>query len=288
MTGTPAGVVNPRPAPAASADLTADNYRFLQQYVYKESGIVLDDGKQYLIEARLLPLVRQQSMASLNDLCALLRANGHHDVRRRVVESMTTNETLFFRDPAQYAALRETIIPALVQQRSLTRTMSFWSAASSSGQEAYSLAMMLREMGLGDWSLNIVGTDLADSILDRARAGRFMQIEVNRGLPAPMLIKYFTRVGLDWQLKDEIRRMVRFERFDLRESMRMMGPFDVVFCRNVLIYFDLETRRQILREVRGALTRGGYLLLGGAETTFNVDDQFIRRMMGQAVLYQAP
>ena len=288
MTGTPVGVVNPRPAPAAGADLTPDNYKFLQQYVYKESGIVLDDGKQYLIEARLLPLVRQQSMASLNDLCALLRAAGHHDVRRRVVESMTTNETLFFRDLAQYTALRETVIPALVQQRSLTRTMSFWSAASSSGQEAYSLAMMLREMGLGDWSLNIVGTDLADNILDRARAGRFMQIEVNRGLPAQLLVKYFTRVGLDWQLKDEIRRMVRFERFDLRESMRMMGPFDVVFCRNVLIYFDLETRRQILSQVRGVLSRGGYLLLGGAETTFNVDDQFIRRMMGQAVLYQAP
>jgi chemotaxis protein methyltransferase CheR len=288
MTVAPFGAANSIPAPATNGGLTADNYSFLQQYVYKESGIVLDDGKHYLLESRLLPLVRQQSLTSLNDLCSLLRATGQVDIRRRVVEAMTTNETLFFRDLAQYEALRTTVIPALVQQRSLTRTLSFWSAASSSGQEAYSLAMMLREMGLGGWTLNIVGTDLADNILERARAGRYMQIEVNRGLPASMLVKYFTRVGLDWQLKDEIRRMVRFERFDLRQSPRLMGPFDIVFCRNVLIYFDLETRRLILRQIRGTLVRGGYLLLGGAETTFNVDDQFVRRMIGQAVLYQAP
>jgi len=288
MTSSTTNPPTPRPVAASNGDLTADNYRFLQQYVYKESGIVLDDGKQYLLESRLLPLVRQQSLTSLNDLCSLLRATGHSDVRRQVVEAMTTNETLFFRDLAQYDALRTTVIPALVQQRSLTRTLSFWSAASSSGQEAYSLAIMLREMGLGDWNINIVGTDLADNILDRARTGRYMQIEVNRGLPAPMLVKYFTRVGLDWQLKDEIRRMVRFERLDLRQGARMMGPYDVVFCRNVLIYFDLETRRQILRQIRSTLVRGGYLLLGGAETTFNVDDQFVRKMIGQAVLYQAP
>ncbi len=288
MTSTTTGLPNTRPAAASNGDLTADNYRFLQQYVYKESGIVLDDGKQYLLESRLLPLIRRESLSSLNDLCSLLRATGHNEVRRQVVEAMTTNETLFFRDLAQYDALRTTVIPALVQQRSLTRTLSFWSAASSSGQEAYSLAIMLREMGLGDWNLNIVGTDLADNILERARAGRYMQIEVNRGLPASMLVKYFTRVGLDWQLKDEIRRMVRFERLDLRQGGRMMGPFDVVFCRNVLIYFDIETRRQILRQIRSTLVRGGYLLLGGAETTFNVDDQFVRKMIGQAVLYQAP
>lgn len=264
------------------------NYRFLQDIIYEGSGIVLEQDKHYLLEARLTSIARRHGVESVDDLCHLLRATKEEAVHRQVVEAMTTNETLFFRDLAQYDALRTTVIPALVQQRSLTRTLSFWSAASSSGQEAYSLAIMLREMGLGDWNLNIVGTDLADNILERARAGRYMQIEVNRGLPASMLVKYFTRVGLDWQLKDEIRRMVRFERLDLRQGGRMMGPFDVVFCRNVLIYFDIETRRQILRQIRSTLVRGGYLLLGGAETTFNVDDQFVRKMIGQAVLYQAP
>ena len=153
---------------------------------------------------------------------------------------MTTNETFFFRDPAQYDVLKSVVIPSLIEQRRDTRKMSFWSAASSSGQEAYSLAMMLLEMGLGNWHIKIQGTDLSAQMAERARTGKYLQIEMNRGLPVAYLIKYFTRVGLEWQLKDEVRRMVDFSTFDLRQSMSARGPFDVVFCRNVLIYFDIN------------------------------------------------
>jgi chemotaxis protein methyltransferase CheR len=271
------------------ADLHPESYRFLQEYVYRESGIVLDGDKRYLLEARLLPIVHQMRLADLNGLCALLVSSANNAVlKRQVVEAMTTNETFFFRDPAQYDALRSVVIPNLVASRQDTRKMSFWSAASSSGQEAYSLAMMLLEMGLGDWRIAIQGTDLSTQMAERASAGRYLQIEVNRGLPVGCLVKYFTRVGLEWQLKDEVRRMVDFTTFDLRRSMSARGPFDVVFCRNVLIYFDLESKRRILDELHGTLFKGGYLLLGGSETTLNLSNRFERRIIGQTVLYQAP
>jgi len=269
-------------------EMNPDTYRYLQDYVYRESGIVLDGDKHYLLEARLMPIVRQQQLGSLDDLCALLRATADPPLKRQVVEAMTTNETFFFRDTAQYDALKSVVLPELIQQHQDTRKLSFWSAAASSGQEAYSLAMMLLELGLGDWRIQILGTDLSTQILERARAGKYMQIEVNRGLPAAYLVKYFTRVGLDWQLKDEVRRMVRFETIDLRQSLRTLGPFDVVFCRNVLIYFDIESKKKILGELRGTLFRGGYLLLGGSETTLNLYDRFDRKIFGQAVFYQVP
>lgn len=270
-------------------DLHPESYRFLQDYVYRESGIVLDGDKHYLLEARLMPIVQQMRLGGLNDLCAMLGGPANSALlKRQVVEAMTTNETFFFRDPAQYDALRTVVVPGLIAQRQDTRKMSFWSAASSSGQEAYSLAMMLLEMGLRDWKIKIQGTDLSTQMAARARAGRYLQIEVNRGLPVTYLLKYFTRVGLEWQLKDEVRRMVDFSTIDLRQSLAARGPFDVVFCRNVLIYFDVEAKRRILDEIHGTLFRGGYLLLGGSETTLNLTTRFERRILGQTVLYQVP
>ena len=274
--------------PGATAALDPGNYRFLQEYVYRESGIVLDQDKHYLIEARLMPIVHRERLASLNDLCALLRGVNGGPMKQQVVDSMTTNETQFFREMPHYDALRTEVIPRLVEQRQGLRRMSFWSAASSTGQEAYSLAIMLLEMGLGNWNIQILGTDLSTQVLDRARAGQFHQIEVNRGLPVQYLVKYFTRVGLEWQLKDEVRRMVRFERFDLRQSMRFLGPFDVVFCRNVLIYFDTETKKKIMGDIRGTLFGGGYLLLGGSETTLGLDEVYQRTPIGKTVLYRCP
>jgi chemotaxis protein methyltransferase CheR len=274
-------------APPASL-ITAENYAFLQSQVYRDSGIVLDETKLYLIESRLMPIVQKQKLQSLNDLCALLRAVDGSALRQQVVEAMTTNETLFFRDVAAFDALQKIILPELIEARKATRILSFWSAAASSGQEAYSLAMMLLEMGLTGWKIRILGTDLNGQILDRARAGRYLQIEVNRGLPAKLLVKYFQRAGLEWQIKDEVRRMVDFRPFDLRMSMRSMGPFDLIFCRNVLIYFDTETKKRILAELRGALFNKGLLMLGAAESTFNLDDQFARKSIGQATFYQAP
>ncbi len=271
----------------SSVEITAESYAFLQQHIYRESGIVLEPGKQYLLEARLGPIVRRQGLTSINDLIALLRATGNEALRREVVEAMTTNETQFFRDPAQYQALRTTVLPELIERRLPVRRLSFWSAAASTGQEAYSLAMMLREMGLADWDLRILGTDLAESVLQRARAGRYSQLEINRGLPAAYLVKYFTRHGLEWQLRDEIRRMVRFEHHDLRYGVNHLGSFEVVFCRNVLIYFDTETKKKILRQIHRSLAAGGWLLLGAVETVLDLEDLFERRRIGQATLYQA-
>ena len=275
------------PEMVTSASLGADNYVFLTDYIYRESGIVLDESKRYLIESRLLPIVRQSQLDSLDGLCAVLRTRANTQIQKQVVEAMTTHETLFFRDVAPFDALRTEMLPVLIEQRKVFRTLRVWSAAASSGQEAYSLAMLLLEVGLEGWNIQILGTDLSDSILERAREARYKQNEVNRGLPAQYLVKYFERKGMDWQVKDHVRKMVRFERFDLRQSMRAKGPFDVIFCRNCLIYFDLPTRKKILSELRGALFAGGYLVLGGTESTLNLDDQLRRVVAGRAVYYQA-
>jgi len=282
------GTSNVMPESTTASPIRAENYQFLRDYIYRESGIVLDDDKHYLLEARLLPVVRESHLASLDALCAALRNNGDPPLQKRVVEAMTTHETLFFRDVAPFDALRTEILPALIELRKNTRKLTFWSAAASSGQEAYSLAMLLLEMGLGGWNIQILGTDLSEQILARARTGKYIQIEVNRGLPANYLLKYFDRQGLEWQIKEQLRRMVTFEYFDLRKSMRTKGPFDVIFCRNVLIYFDVDTKKEILRELRGALFPGGHLVLGGAESTLNLDNEFRRVPAGRSVFYQAP
>jgi chemotaxis protein methyltransferase CheR len=268
-------------------EIRAENYRFLQDHVYSQSGIVLEGDKSYLFESRLAPIVRQLGLGSINDLCALLQATRGVEVGRQVVEAMTTNETYFFRDPAHYEAIRTVLLPKLKEERRDTKRLRFWSAAASTGQEAYSLGMLLLENGLSDWNVQILGTDFSSQVVERARSGKFQQIEVNRGLPASLLVKYFRRSGMDWQLSEPVRRMVRFEPIDLRKSMRALGPFDLVFCRNVMIYFDAETKKNILKELHGTLFRGGWLLLGGAETAFGVEEWFDRQAVGNATVYVA-
>ena len=269
------------------AEIHSDNYRFLQEHVYSQAGIVLEHDKHYLFESRLAPIVRQLGLGSINDLCALLQATRDQGVGRQVVEAMTTNETYFFRDPAHYEAIRTVLLPRLKDERQDTKRLRFWSAAASTGQEAYSLAMLLLGCGLSDWSIQILGTDFSSQVLERARSGKYQQIEVNRGLPAACLVRHFRRAGVDWELSETVRRMVRFETIDLRQSMRALGPFDLVFCRNVMIYFDAETKRSILSEIHGTLFRGGWLLLGGAETAFGMEDKFERQTVGSAIVYVA-
>lgn len=272
---------------AAAGEIGGDNYRFLQEHVYKSSGIVLENNKHYLFESRLTPLLKRHELASIRDLCALMEATSGAEIRREVTEAMTTNETYFFRDPAQYAAIRYTLLIRLREERRDARKLRFWSAAASTGQEAYSLAMILREDGLADWDVRILGTDLSSHVLERARGGRYQQIEVNRGLPAPLLVKYFRRSGIDWELAENIRKMVRFETVDLRRSMRSLGPFDLVFCRNVMIYFDTSTRKEMIRQLHGTLFRGGWLLLGGAETPSDYEQWFERTTVDGAAVYVA-
>jgi chemotaxis protein methyltransferase CheR len=276
----------PTSVPAVKpAVITPENYKYLQQEVYRESGIVLDGDKHYLLESRLLPVARSAKLASLDDLCARLRAKASPGLAQAVIEALTTNETLFFRDMAPFEALRLRVIPELIAKKPTKLTI--WSAAASSGQEAFSVAMLLKEMKITA-PVDILGTDLSDQILERAREAKYVQFEVNRGLPAPYLVKYFQRQGLDWQLKDEIRGMVKFRRFDLRQPMAALGKFDIVFCRNVLIYFDVETKIKILTQILNVLNPGGYLFLGGAETTQNLHDKFERVAIGTTAAYRKP
>jgi chemotaxis protein methyltransferase CheR len=275
------------PVLTSTPELHAENYRFLQRHVYAETGIVVEEDKHYLFECRLVPIVRRLGLKTINDLCSVLQGSHAGDVSRQVVEAMTTNETYFFRDPGQYDAIRTILLPRLMKERGDLKRMRFWSAASSTGQEAYSLAMLLIQAGLGDWDIQILGTDFSSQVVERARSGKYLQIEVNRGLPAALLVKHFKRVDADWQLSDAVRRMVTFETIDLRKPMRVLGPFDLVFCRNVMIYFDSETKKKIMQELHGTLFRGGWLFLGGVETAFGLEKWFERLGVGNSIAYVA-
>jgi chemotaxis protein methyltransferase CheR len=275
------------PIQTSSAEILLENYQFLQEHVYSQTGIVLEGNKHYLFESRLAPIVRRLGLGSINDLCALIRATRETAIRSQVVEAMTTNETYFFRDPAHYDAIRTSLLPRLKEERRHTKKLRFWSAAASTGQEAYSLAMLLLENGLNEWNNQILGTDFSPRVVERARSGKYQQIEVNRGLAAALLVKYFRRSGMDWQLTEQARQMARFETIDLRKSMRALGPFDLVFCRNVMIYFDAETKSNLLKELHSTLFRGGWLLLGGSETAFGVEQLFERKPVEGAIVYVA-
>jgi chemotaxis protein methyltransferase CheR len=270
-----------------SIAIDGDNYRFLQAQVYAQTGIVLEGDKHYLFECRLAPIVRQLGLGSINDLCDLLKRRREPELAHQVGEAMTTNETYFFREPAHYDAIRTVLLPRLKQERRDTRKMRFWSAAASTGQEAYSLSMSLVEDGLREWNVEILGTDISSRVLERARAATFQQIEVNRGLPTSLLLKFFTRSGLNWQLSDAVRGLARFEQIDLRQDLRALGPFDLVFCRNVMIYFDPQTKRALLKQLHGTLFRGGWLMLGGSENTSGIEEWFERATVGNATVYIA-
>lgn len=269
------------------SEILPENYRFLQAHVYSQVGIVLEDNKHYLFESRLAPIVQQFSLGSINNLCALLLSKRNPEIGQQVVEAMTTNETYFYRDPAQYEAIRTVLLPKLMEERKVTRKMRFWSAASSTGQEAYTLAMLLLNEGLKDWNIQILGTDFSSKVVERARSGVYQQLEVNRGLPATMLLKYFHRLGLEWHLNEPVKKMANFETIDLRKSMRTLGPFDLVFCRNVMIYFDNKTKLNIMKELHGTMFRGGWLLLGSTEAAFGLEEWFDRQTFGNVTVFVA-
>ena len=271
---------------AKTESLTADNYKFLQDEVHLRSGIVIDAEKHYLLEARLTPVARQAGIASLNDLCKRLRERAEPMLRQQVMEALTTNETLFFRDMAPFEALQQRLLPEFMKSLPSTQPLKIWSAAASSGQEAYSIAMLLREHYPEGRYAKILGTDISEQILNTARQASYGQFEMNRGLPARYLVKYFERDGVNWQAKDELRNMVTFRQFDLRQPMSGFGSFHIIFCRNVLIYFDAGTKKRILSALHAALTPGGYLLLGGAESISQPADQLERIAVNGTALYR--
>jgi chemotaxis protein methyltransferase CheR len=268
--------------------LTAIDFDYLRKLVREQSAIVLEPGKEYLVEARLATLVRQEGMSSMQDLVTRLRSHRASPLHTQVVEAMTTNETLFFRDPFVFEALRTVVLPDLVERRKAERRLEIWSAACSSGQEPYSMAMLLHEHlpQIAGWRTGILATDLSTQVLTRAREGRYSQLEVNRGLPATLLTKHFTRQGMHWQVSDELKRAVDYRPMNLDAPWPSLPQMDVVLLRNVLIYFDVETKRRILAGVRKVLRRDGYMFLGGAETLLNVDDAFERVALGKAACYR--
>ncbi len=258
--------------------LSSFDLELIRKLVRQRSGIVLGADKTYLIESRLNPVAKLIGVDSLEQLCLKLRQHDAAAVQRLVIEAMTTNETLFFRDGHPFETLTRVVLPDLMAKRQAQKRLTIWCAAASTGQEPYSVAMAIRDRlpSLMSWQLRIVATDLAADVLARAKAGLYSPLEVARGLPAPLQNRFFTRVGNDWQLKDEIRKMIEFRELNLLETYAVVGTADVILMRNVLIYFDLETKRQILTKVRRTLATDGYFFLGGAETTLNVDDAYER------------
>ena len=258
--------------------MTDQDFDFIRKLLRERSAITLEDGKQYLVESRLAPLVRELKVDSIADLVRLLRSPLSNVLQQQVVEAMVTTETTFFRDVHPFEALRKTVIPDLVQKRRQERRLNIWCAACSTGQEPYSVALTLREHfpELAGWNVRILATDLSRGVLARAREGRYSQIEVNRGLPAALLVKYFRQHGTSWQLHDALRGMVEFQELNLAAAWPPLPRMDLVFLRNVMIYFDVETKKAILGRMVNVLHMDGYLLLGGAETTFNVNHSFER------------
>jgi chemotaxis protein methyltransferase CheR len=255
--------------------VTPLDYEFLRKLLKERSGLDLSSDKQYLVESRLIPLARRAGLPGIAELVAKIKA-GSDALTAEVVEAMTTNETFFFRDKIPFDHLRQTVLPALLTARASRKSLRIWSAASATGQEPYSIAMCLKEMGaaLAGWRVEIVATDLSLGVLEKARAGIFSQFEVQRGLPIQMLVKYFTQVGELWQLNADIRAMVQHRQLNLLQDFSHLGTFDIIFCRNVLIYFDQETKAGIFERLSKALEPDGVLALGAAESVVGISDAF--------------
>ena len=267
--------------------LSIADLSFVCDLVYKEAAIVLDDTKSYLIEARLEPLAKREGFDSSRDLVESLRTTKSPALVSKAIDAMTTNETSFFRDVHPFVSLRKHVFPEIIGRKSAEKRISIWCAACSSGQEPYTIALVLKEHfpELRDWDVSILATDISDEMLTRCRKGIFSKLEVNRGLPAPLLIKYFLQEDAEWRLKDEIRSMIEFRELNLIAPFPLMPRVDVVFIRNVLIYFDVKTKKEIMENIRLIMDPEGYMFLGGAETTFNIHDAFHRLRLDKSTCY---
>jgi chemotaxis protein methyltransferase CheR len=256
--------------------VTPLDYDFLRSALKQRSGLVLSADKQYLVESRLLPVARKAGLANLGALVEALRSDGNDPLMVAVVEAMATNESFFFRDKIPFEHFRTIIMPALLAARRASRTIRIWCAATSTGQEPYSLAMCLKgmEREIAGWRVEIVATDLSNEVLEKARAGLYSQFEVQRGLPIQLLIKHFTQVGELWQIAPDIRAMVKFRQLNLLSNFSSLGMFDLIFCRNVLIYFDQQTKIGVLENLARVVACDGYLVLGAAETVVGLTDSF--------------
>jgi len=268
--------------------LAADDFAFVRHFLQAQSGMVLGTGKEYLVEARLTPVAQQAGFASLQDLITHLRQRAPTALCLQVVEALVTNETQFFRDVHPFETLKTSILPDLIAKRSAERRVSLWCAAAASGQEPYSVALLLAEHfpQLANWNVQCIASDISHVLLERAQRGCYSQLEVNRGLPAPLLLKYFQKNGSEWQLSERIRRRVTFRYINLIQAWPHLPPMDIIFMRNVLIYFDADTKNAILGKVRQLLKPDGYLFLGSSEALPHRNTAFKRRQFDKTVCYQ--
>jgi len=256
--------------------VTPLDYDFLRQALKQYSGLALGADKHYFLESRLPPLARQAGLGGVGDLVLALKSGRDAALMTAVVEAMTTSESFFFRDKTPFDHFRRLIMPALLAARCQSRAIRIWCAAAASGQEPYSIAICLREMAsaIAGWRIEILATDLSGAVLDRARLGLYSQFEVQRGLPIKLLVKYFRRAGELWQIAPEVRAMVKYRRFNLLADFASLGTFDVIFCRNVLIYFDQNTKSDVLGRLAETVSSDGYLVLGAVETAMGLCDRF--------------
>ena len=256
--------------------MTPQDFDYLRQLLRARSGLVLSAEKQYLAESRLLPVARRHGLTTLTELIGRLKAATTAPLNAEVVEAMTTNETFFFRDKLPFDHFRDTVLPALIEARAREKHIRIWCTAASTGQEPYSLAMTIKGLGakLAGYRIEILGTDISGDVLERAKAGIYSQFEVQRGLPIQLLVKFFSQVGEAWQIAPEIRAMVQFRQLNLLKDFSTLGSFDMVFCRNVLIYFDQETKIGVLNRLARQMPDDGFLALGAAETVVGLTDVF--------------
>jgi chemotaxis protein methyltransferase CheR len=255
--------------------VTPPDYEYLRKLLRDQSGLDLSTDKQYLIESRLLPLARKAGLPGIGDLVQKMKG-GSNAMITQVVEAMTTNETFFFRDKVPFDHFRDTIMPEMLKLRAARKSLRIWCAAGSTGQEPYSLAMCLKEMSatLSGWRVEILATDLSQEVLEKSRTGIYSQFEVQRGLPIQMLVKYFKQIGELWQINPDIRAMVAHRQLNLLHDFGQLGSFDVIFCRNVLIYFDQETKANIFGRLARGMEPDGFLVLGAAETVVGLTEAF--------------
>lgn len=266
--------------------MRADDFDYLSKLLKEKSGLMLTQDKVYLLESRLTPVARKHGFDSLDAFVSKMKMSRDPKLIVEVTEAMTTNESFFFRDNTPFDLFKNKVLPALEKNRGPQKKMRIWCAAASTGQEPYSLAILLREAWhkWGSWNIEIVGTDICNQVLEKARAGTYSQFEVQRGLPIQMLIKYFTQEGDVWRLNNDIRNMVKFRPYNLLDSFGALGYFDVIYCRNVLIYFDQETKGMVLDRMAKQLAKDGTLFLGAAETVLGITDSF-KPVKGQRGMY---
>jgi len=268
--------------------LPQKDVKFIADLILRRAAIVLDERKDYLVEARLARIVQLIGAKNTEDLVQRLRSSPSPDLERRVIDAMTTNETYFFRDNDFYDDLRKVVIPGLLKSREATKTLNIWCAACSTGQEPYSVLMLLRTQfpELNNWRVRFIASDIATTVLATAKAGRYNQIEINRGLPKAMLDKFFTKEpGGSWVVSDELRRSIEFRQVNLIEPFVNFPRLDMVFMRNVLIYFGHETKRSIMSRIGELIHLDGLLFLGKAESTLTLSDIFERKLVGQSFAY---